>query len=131
MRLFKKIRGEGIFSRFLKGDDDWHTKDATVAHGMLSWADLVEGANAKHRNQGKTIGLAGASMGKIEEREKIPESVAKFLGNSDFKFYSFNIVHPLQETPIEFGYVDQQMMQTFAEEVQQGIDRANEKVLGS
>ena len=131
MRLFKKIRGEGIFSRFLKGDDDWHTKDAIVSDGVLSWAKLVEGANAKHHNEGKAIGLAGATVGKIEEREKIPESVAKFLGSSDFKYFSFNIVHPLQATPIEFGYVDQQMVQTFADEVQHGIDRANERVLGS
>ena len=43
MRLFKKIRGEGIFSKFLKGDDEWHTKDATVSDDVLSWAELVLG----------------------------------------------------------------------------------------
>ena len=127
MRLFKKIRGEGIFSRFIKGDDDWHTKDALVSSKTLSWAELVEGANAKHHNEGKILPLEGASLGEIEEREKAPDSVVKFLNNNTFKFYSFKIVTPYMETPLEFGYVDQQMVQTFADEIQNGIDKANDE----
>ena len=87
----------------------------------------MEGANAKHHNEGRILPLEGASLGEIEEREKAPDSVVKFLNNNTFKFYSFKIVTPYMETPLEFGYVDQQMVQTFADEIQNGIDKANDE----
>ena len=126
MRLFKKIRGEGLLSRFIKGDDDWHAKDAYVDSSNLVWADLVGGAHAKHHNEGKSLSLEGASLGKIEEREKAPDSVSHFLNNNSFQFYSFRIVTPHLEVPLEFGYVDLQMVQTFTDEIQLGIDKAND-----
>jgi hypothetical protein len=126
MRLFKKIRGAGIFTSMF-GGGGWHTKDCVVNDESVEWTKLVEGKHVKHKDEGsmRTQNLKGAHVAELKE-EELPAEVAKFLGSSDFKFYVVLISSPeIPGHPLEFGYVDEGMMTAFRENVQMAINKAN------
>ena len=128
MRLFKKIRGQGIFTGLFGTSGSWHTKDCVTADGQVQWSNMVEGAHAKHKDETsmKGLDLRGANVGEVKE-EPLPPEVGKYLGSTDFKFYVVRISSPeIKGAPLEFGYVDQQMMKAFYENVYMAIEKASE-----
>lgn len=126
MRLFKKIRGKGVFSG-LFGGGGWHAKDCIVEGDEVKWSNMVEGAHAKHKDEDsmKGLPLRGAIATEVKE-EPLPGEVAKFLRSSDFKFFVVRISSPdIKGAPLEFGYVDEGMMKGFYENLKMAIEKAS------
>ena len=128
MRLFKKIRGKGLFSSVF-GGGGWHAKDCTVddSVGEVKWSNMVEGAHAKHKDEDSMRGLSlkGAIVSEPKE-EPLPVEVAKFLKSNDFKYYVVRIASPdIKGEPLEFGYVDHGMMKGFYDNVRMAAEKAS------
>ena len=127
MRLFKKIRGQGLFSTVFGQSNTWHTKDCVCEDGQVKWSNLVEGAHAKHKAEAsmKGLSLKGAILSEVKE-EPLPPEVSKYLGSNDFKYYVVRISTPeIKGAPLEFGYVDRQMMVGFYENAKMETEKAS------
>jgi hypothetical protein len=136
MRLYKKKRGEkDLFNRifgFTTGA--WSPRECDIepydlgSYDVLKWGPLLE-VHAKEKTFNAVCDLKKMTISaEVREESELPADVASHLGNSSFKFYTFALQDMKQPAlkPLEFGYVDQDMLENFRERVAQAIEKANE-----
>lgn len=131
MRLFKKKRGEKDFFNRIFGftTGAWSPRECDIepydlgSYDVLKWGPLLE-VHAKEKTFNAVCDLRKMSISaQVTEENELPVDVANHLGNSTFKFYTFALQDKQDPSlkPLEFGYVDRDMVESFRQRIEEAI----------